>query len=460
MLGRWLSDVPCKPGVQVTNLDLIRKLLDQSELKDRQAVLSFDEMDIKKVYEYDNRNKQVYGPNKKLQVVIVRSLFSTWKETIYFQFDQNMTLDLILSLVAECEARGIQIRGLVCDLGNKTLLSELNFKLLVNKIVNPCDPARYIYLFPDVPHLLKLWRNHCFDDGYSFPDNNGEFHHLNKQHFIDLMLKDGQELKLCPKLKSVHVDAKGSQRQRVYLAAQLFSNSVGKCLTFQGGDALSIQSKAVLTVDRWFDTMNSRTPHSAVPHRCGFGVKLNMQMEALDDMQKLVENMRFSKKESCTTKLPFQQGILVSIRSTKEIYHDMMQLLPDISFIMTCRLNSDISENKFSQIRGIGGDQSHPGPVTAINRMRSLVIVKNAKHLVNRPAVLLPEQHPDHEAEEQHRERFITEHITSREPVHQQVSERDEVIIKDVEKSLKSKYLTKTYKKNSYNMNFRHKNMS
>ena len=424
VLGRWLNGVPCKPGVQTTNLGLVQKLLEGSELKDKQAVLSFDEMDIKKVYEYDNRNQQVYGPHKKLQVVMVRSLFSTWKETIYFQFDQNMTKELILSLVVECETRSIQIRGLVFDLGNKTLLSQLNFNLLNNKVVNPYDITRYIYIFPDCPHLLKLWRNHCLDKGYSFPHKNGKYHQLTKQHFVDLMEKDGLELKLCPKLKSLHVDVRGSQRQRVYLAAQLFSNSAGKCLSFQGGEAMSVQSKAVLTVDRWFDTMNSRTPNNAVPHRCGFGVKLDVQLEALNDMQTLVENMRFCGQETRSTKLPFQQGILVSIRSTKEIYQDMIALLPDITYMMTCRLNSDISENKFSQIRGIGGDQSHPGPVAAINRMRSLVIIKNAKHLVSDPNVLFPEQHL--EADGQQTEHFITEHITKG-PVDQQVQQQDEV---------------------------------
>ena len=408
-MGRWLNGVPCKPGLQEVNIELVKKLLEGADLKDRQAVLSFDEMDIKKVYEYDHRNKQVFGPNKKLQVVIVRSLFSNWKQTIFFDFDKNMTLDLITSLVLECESRGIQIRGLTFDLGNKTLLSQVGFTSLNFKLQNPSDSSRFIFLFPDCPHLLKLWKNHCLDDGYSFPDNDGNYHHLTKQHFKNMIEQDGQELKLCPKLRTLHIDAKGSQRQRVYVAAQLFSDTTGKCMKFQGGNSLLVQSNAILTVDRWFDTMNSRTPFNAVPYRCGFGLKLQEQIQALDDMKKLVENMRFCGKENSETKLPFQRGILVSISSIKALYEAMTSLLPEISFLLTCRVNSDVSENKFTQIRGIGGDQTHPGPVTAINRMRCLSIIKNVKHMVRDPAVQLPEQQPQ-EAEE-HRERFITEQI-------------------------------------------------
>ena len=92
---------------------------------------------------------------------ILRSLFSNYKETIYFEFDRNMTLDLIEKLVIESESRGLKIYGLSFDLGNKTLLSEIGFRDLKNKIINPADKSRYIYLFPDPPHMIKLLRNHC-----------------------------------------------------------------------------------------------------------------------------------------------------------------------------------------------------------------------------------------------------------------------------------------------------------
>ena len=97
-------------------------------------------------------------------------------------------------------------------------------------------------------------------------------------------------LNLLQLKRSLWPPAPGSQRQRVLPAVQLFSESVGTALLFQGGVSLLVQRKAVLTVNAWFDTMNSRTPFNAVPHRCGLGKHEDMQLQALDEMQNLVEH--------------------------------------------------------------------------------------------------------------------------------------------------------------------------
>ena len=245
VMGRWLSKLTVKPGIQEPFLGIIQKRLEGGDEREKMANLCFDEMHIRKTYEYDHRNKQVFGNHKKMMVVMVRSLFSDWKEVVYFNFDTNMTKNLIEEIIVECESRGIKIQGLVFDCGNSTILSELDFHKLNYKFVNPADPSRFVYLFPDVSHLIKLWRNHCLDKGFKFKDQDDDFHELTKAHFKQLMDSDGAELKICPKLlPSIHLEAQGSQRQRVLPAVQLFSESVGKALLFQGGNSMLVQSKA------------------------------------------------------------------------------------------------------------------------------------------------------------------------------------------------------------------------
>ena len=102
-------------------------------------------------------------------------------------------------------------------------------------------------------------------------------------------------------------------------------------------------------------------------------------------MQSLVESMAFCDKERRTL-LPFQKGILISIKATKEIYLKLKQQL-SISYLLTHRFNQDYMENKFSRIRGVGGDGTHPGPVQAMNRIRSLELISNAAKLVSNPVV-------------------------------------------------------------------------
>ena len=74
-----------------------------------------------------------------------------------------MSKDLLISVINSCEERGIKIRGCVCDMGNHLLSKQLGFLDLNHKFDNPFDNTRSVYIFPDVPHLLKLLRNHLID---------------------------------------------------------------------------------------------------------------------------------------------------------------------------------------------------------------------------------------------------------------------------------------------------------
>ena len=326
-----------------------------------------------------------------------------------------MTVDVISRVVMKCESISMKIRGLGFDCGNKTFLREVKFKEFNNKIVNPADPSRYIWLFPCVPHLIKLFRNHCLDKGYQFTDTDGNIHILNKESFREIFARDGQELQLCHKIKDLHLEAKGSQRQRVFAATQLFSDSVAKAFVYHGKDFLG---QTIQTVDRWFDTMNSRMKYTTVKYRCAYGINQEVQLEALEEMKKLVSNMSFVGKEHTDAMLPFQQGILVSIESTKELF-EHMKAVCGITYLLTTRLNNDICENKFSQVRGIGGQQTHPGPVAAMNRLRSLLIIKNAEFFVEKPAVMM-EADNNGDVPEQFREQFLTFDAIS-EPIQNEV---------------------------------------
>ena len=62
---------------------------------------------------------------------------------------------------------------MVFGCGNPTLLKQVGFRSLNNKIVHPLEPERNFWLFPYVPHWLKLFLNHCFDKGYAFQSKEG-----------------------------------------------------------------------------------------------------------------------------------------------------------------------------------------------------------------------------------------------------------------------------------------------
>ena len=88
-------------------------------------------------------------------------------------------------------------------------------------------------------------------------------------------------------------------------------------------------------------------------------------------MKKLVENMRFCDNMEKKTKKPFQKGILISIQSTMSLFKELKN--EGVDFLHTAKLNQDCLENFFSRLRGVGGNNNHPAPVEAMDRVRILL---------------------------------------------------------------------------------------
>ena len=78
---------------------------------------------------------------------------------------------------------------------------------------------------------------------------------------MNLIDKDNNDYKLCPKLSTYHIDCKHSDRQRVKYAVQLMSNSVSKAILHIFGTKYSKEADIISTIDSYFDVMNSRNKY-------------------------------------------------------------------------------------------------------------------------------------------------------------------------------------------------------
>ncbi len=75
MLGRWVQDFKCIPGIQQGCLRVVKERLLHSEISlEKLVVTSFDEMHLKKKAEYHGATKSIYGPCNILQVGIIQGL--------------------------------------------------------------------------------------------------------------------------------------------------------------------------------------------------------------------------------------------------------------------------------------------------------------------------------------------------------------------------------------------------
>ena len=123
-------------------------------------------------------------------------------------------------------------------------------------------------------------------------------------------------------------------------------------MEFQFGELYLPQCKVVSTVDNWFDTLNRRVKFTTKPLSCGYGVNLEEQEEALDEMDLLIQNMRFANNPESRTKKPFQKGILVSNKAIRALFQDLKGDLENFEYLLTARCNQDVLENFFSRLRG------------------------------------------------------------------------------------------------------------
>ena len=197
--------------------------------------------------------------------------------------------------------------------------------------------------------MIFYCRNHILDKGLRLTVN-GNNHDLTKADFQKMINNDGPEFKVCMKLTQQVIDVSGQERQRVRPAARLLSHTVGKGILHHFGETFKPQSEAVLSINRWFDAMNSRTKFTTVPERCGFGVHEEIQMKAHSDMEELVLNMDFcSFKKNRRKKLtvPFQKGILLSIKSARGLFSEVKAA--GVDYLLMCKVNNDGIENFFPE---------------------------------------------------------------------------------------------------------------
>ena len=193
---------------------------------------------------------------------------------MYFDFDKNMNKKLLSILIRNCENVNCNVRAIVFDMGNKTLLKELgvNSKKLCYSFENPTDSARSVYIFPDVPHSVKNMKNHTLDNGMVIKHDDGSLIHITKALYARLLACDGVDFRLCHKVTPHHLQMTGMERRRVRQAMEFFSNSVAQALIQLFSNRFVQQARVIEIIDSWIDVMNSRTPTDGKINRCGLGI--------------------------------------------------------------------------------------------------------------------------------------------------------------------------------------------
>ena len=136
----------------------------------------------------------------------------------------------------------------------------------------------------------------------------------------------------------------------------------------------------------WFDVSNSGLKYGKNNLECGLGVHIDEQMDALNKMEYFLEHFDVfngvvdaegNEGTGGYKHMEWWHGIIVQINALKGLYYDMVTNGP-LDFILTRRCNQDCLENYFSRFRSIHGDNTKPGPVQSMIRIRNLLFAKKS----------------------------------------------------------------------------------
>ena len=79
-----------------------------------------------------------------------------------------MSAEILNEIVCCLDAIGFCVVAIVSDMDstNQGIWKELGVSIEKTSFPNPTDDKKSIFVFADVPHLIKLLRNHFLDTGF------------------------------------------------------------------------------------------------------------------------------------------------------------------------------------------------------------------------------------------------------------------------------------------------------
>jgi hypothetical protein len=198
-LRSWASKISIKPGVLKDVLTFLKVAGENMSAKEKTVVFSFDEVKVLSTFEYDVGEDQVLGPYNLMQVCMVRSLFSTWKQPIYLDFDQKMTRDVLMDIISQLHKLSYNCVAIVSDCGssNVGLWKDLSVDINKTYFEHP-QVKKNIYVFADAPHLLKLFRNWILDKGFILKSDGNK--KIRKEPLESLIQLTNTEVNSCYKI--------------------------------------------------------------------------------------------------------------------------------------------------------------------------------------------------------------------------------------------------------------------
>ena len=291
-----MQHIRFESGVLSEVFSYLQVKIKSMSVEERECVLTLDEMSIKAAVEFDNRTCRFVGDVTLPQhsgvathalVFMLGGICTRWKQTVAYYFTSNSTdgrvlCDIVIRIIALCDSIGVNVLAVTSDMGsaNRAMWKCLGVcsgrDVCTPSFPHPCNSEKAVYVFADVPHLVKKLRNHVVNgQDIVLPDDVvNEFGlpcavvSVEPLHVL-VKYQANKDLKPAPKLTEKHLQPSHFEKMKVSHAMAIFSKSVSAAirLLVDGGvihNSALTTAWFLETVNRWFDLMSSRHPIMAL----------------------------------------------------------------------------------------------------------------------------------------------------------------------------------------------------
>lgn len=332
---------------------------------ERNCILLFDEMKIKKGFDFHEKRQKVegfedlgsLGHNTTVAtsalVFMVRGLFHNWKQPIAYYLTSGALNNVLLSsaldeVVKAVLNTGLKLRAVVCDQGTNNQ-SAIKYKISIERPYFMHEQHK-IYAIFDVPHIIKSIRNQLLKYNISFDDNK-----IASWNDVRALwkLENVKATRAACKLSEKHINPNHFDRMKCRLALQVFSRRVSAAL-LTAGTTGEIDSETVIHTAEFFtilndsfDSLNSRNCNNPNPNACALS---EIRLDVENNLKQLLIDS--SKWRTITNKglkvPPCFEGLQISVKSILQLWDNLKY--EGVKFFMTSRVNQDPLENLFSMI--------------------------------------------------------------------------------------------------------------
>lgn len=322
---------------------------------------------------------------KKALVVIIRGIFGNWQQPIGFallgesknSYDISNWIEQLLEKLIDV---GLDIRTFVSDLECDLLGEEKRIMISTDSPYFFIKNRKIFYII-DALHLIKSLRNNLMTSDFCFHGSVAKYEHI-LQFYEN---EKNRTLRLAPKLTESHIKPNIFEKIQVQFATELLSHTVATAIScyidFQALPEPAKETvKFIKLMNDLFDILNSSSVHSTCEYQQAFCGSVT-QITFMNEMLQFFKSLRLISSTTgrdVTSTAKFITGYQMTITSILLLFDDLR--VEGYNNLLTRRLNQDVTDIFFGQVRSKRKKPTTRQFVTAFRKIFFTNIIKPGKH--------------------------------------------------------------------------------